>query len=193
MTDESRDDTHDLRPTRRQLLGGLGIAGLAALWQADASTAQQIVDVTGGSVEATRRAVRVRDGLFIGPTAVLEVAESAPDHLFIGTDETPPKLHDPGGTLSHNVVASGSNLPAWTAPTESELAVPPETPAIAVVDDAGVRVATGESFATSQSPGDTQMTRARSIHVAEQISDLPTPSNTPAIAVTNAEGAVVFD
>jgi hypothetical protein len=188
MTDQNR-----LTPTRRQLLGGLTVAGLATIWQVDESIAQQVVDATGGSVDAAREQVTVRDGLFIGPVALREAVESAPDHLYIGTDRTPPKLHDPGGSLSHNVVASGSSLPAWTAPTDSELAVPPETPAFAVVADAGVRVATGESFATSQSPGDTQMTRAKSIHVAEEIAQLPTPDQTPAIAITNAEGPVVFD
>jgi hypothetical protein len=192
MRDPNDADDSRLRPTRRQVLGGLGVAALATAWGIDQSTAQQIVDVTGGSVEATRRAVTVRDGLFIGPVEVLEVVESAPDHLFIGTNATPPKLHDPAGSVSHSVVASGSTLPAWYAPSESDLAVPPETPALAIVDDAGVRVATEGAFATTQSPSETAMQRARSIHVAEQISDLPTPSNTPALAITNAEGPLVF-
>jgi len=191
-TDEADDQGEWSGLTRRQVLAGGGAAALAAALGIETGTAQQIVDVTGGSTTAVARATNVADGLWIGPRTVADAIDSAPDRLFVGTDFQPPLLHEPeSGPLSHSVIASGNGLPAFVAPGESELATPPSTPAMAVADDVGLRVATGESFATADFR-DTNMTRARSIHVAESIADLPTPSETPAIAVTVQDGTVVF-
>lgn len=185
-------DSEQITPTRRQVLSGVTVGALATAWGIEQSTAQQVVDASGGSPQAAANAMNVAGELYIGPSQLLEAVDSAPDRLFVAVDSSP-QLYDPSGTLSHSVVAQGSGLPAFVAPTESELAVPPSTPAVAVVDTAGVRIATEGSFSTSQKFGDTNMKRARSIHVAEQISDLPTPDQTPAIAVTANDGPVVFD
>jgi hypothetical protein len=178
----------DLRPSRRQVLGGvLGALALAA----GASTGQSGgTDASGGSTAAFAEQTEVAPGLHIGPATGREAVDSAPGKLYAAPRQTPPFVDD--SVSRHQVVAEGNNLPAFVTTAESDLSTPPSTPAIAVVEQAGVRIATEGSFSSYPSFGNGNMKRASSIHVAPSIADLPSISDTPAIGVTVEEGPVVF-
>jgi hypothetical protein len=177
----------DLRPSRRQVLGG--VVGALAL-AAGASSQSGGTDTSGGSTTAFETQTEVAPGLHIGPATGREAVNSAPDKLFVGSDQTPPF---PDASLSgHQVVAQGDQLPAFVCTAESDLSTPPSTPAIALVEEAGVRIATGDSFSSYPDFGNANMTRAQSVHVAPSINDLPSISDTPAIGVTVQEGPVIF-
>jgi hypothetical protein len=177
-----------LRPSRRQVLGGvLGALAVAA----GASTGQSGgTDTSGGSTTAFETQTEVAPGLHIGPATGREAIDSATDKLFVGSDQTPPFAD--ASLSGHQVVAQGNNLPAFVATSESDLSTPPSTPAIAVVEQAGVRIATEGSFSSFPDFGNANMTRANSVHVAPSITELPSISDTPAIGVTVDEGPVVF-
>jgi hypothetical protein len=166
-------DSLDLRPTRRQLLAGLGVGAAAA----SVAAASSDPSVTGGSTGAAAAAVNPVGELYLGPeTFAGTVVDGQPDRLFVATDTATAFVDD--GLSGTATVATGSSLPVYHAPSASELAAPadPTEPALVVVGTSSFEIGVPDGYQSLPSLGNTNMSRLNTVIVADQQSSIPDSS-----------------
>jgi hypothetical protein len=83
MTDS--DDSGRFPVTRRQTLGGTA-ATIAAALGVETSTAQEIIDTTGGSDMALQEAINVAGDLYVGPDSAKSTVAPDTGRLYKAVD-----------------------------------------------------------------------------------------------------------